>query len=179
MPKKYFKRIMPDHNTIREHKHLQMFGTLLHDPNLWHLNRRSVSGAFAVGLFVAFVPIPFQMLLAAALAIPLRVNLPLSVALVWISNPVTMPPLFYGAYLLGARVLNRPEQPFTFELTWEWLGSGLMHIWEPFLLGCFLVGTAAGILGYVLVRLFWRWHVVKHHRLRKFRRPTFKNNSQP
>lgn len=179
MPKKYFKRIMPDHKTIREHKHLQMFGTLLHDPNLWHLNRRSVSGAVAVGLFMAFVPVPFQMLFAAAVAIPLRVNLPLSVALVWVSNPITMPPLFYGAYLLGAWVLHRPEQPFHFELSWEWLGSGLLHIWEPFLLGCFLVGVTTAVLGYVAVRLFWRWHVVKHHRLRKFRRAVIKHNGQP
>ena len=39
---------MPDHKLIREHKHLRIFGSMLHDPNLFHLNRRSVAGAFAV-----------------------------------------------------------------------------------------------------------------------------------
>jgi hypothetical protein len=101
VPKKLIKRYLPDHQTLRTHRHLQVFGARLHDPNLWHLNRRSASGAFAVGLFVAFIPLPLQMLLAAALAIVTQVNLPVSVALVWITNPVTMPPIFYFCYRVG------------------------------------------------------------------------------
>jgi uncharacterized protein (DUF2062 family) len=170
MPRKFFTRIMPDHKTIREHKHLQCFGTLIHDPNLWHLNRRSVSGAFAVGLFMAFVPLPWQMILAAAAAIPLRVNLPISVLLVWISNPVTMPPLFYGAYRLGVWVLGRTEEPFQFEASWEWLTTGLLSIWQPFLLGCLIAGILSAIAGFCGIRLLWRWQVIKAHKLRKFRK---------
>ena len=107
---------MPDHQTIKEHKHLKIFGKLLHDGNLWHLNRRSVSGAFAVGLFCAFVPIPSQMILAAAIAIIIRVNLPISVALVWISNPITMPPIFYAAYKFGAYVMGQTTLEGDYEL---------------------------------------------------------------
>ncbi|MDH5777262.1 MAG: DUF2062 domain-containing protein, partial [Gammaproteobacteria bacterium] len=82
MPKKFIQRYMPDHDKIRQHPHLnKMFGTLLHDPNLLHLNRRSVSGAFFIGLFMAFVPMPFQMVPAAALAIYFRTNLPISIGL--------------------------------------------------------------------------------------------------
>jgi len=57
----------------------------------------------AVGLFCAFVPLPIQMLLAAAAAIIFRVNLPISVGLVWITNPVTIPPMFYFCYKVGTR----------------------------------------------------------------------------
>ena len=67
MAKKLIRRFLPDAHKIRDHKHLRVFGTLLHDPNIWHLNRHSVAGAFAVGLFMAFVPMPLQMIPAAAL----------------------------------------------------------------------------------------------------------------
>ena len=49
------------------------------------------------------------MLLAALIAIWLKVNLPLSVALVWVSNPITMGPMFYFAYKLGALLMG--EEP--------------------------------------------------------------------
>jgi uncharacterized protein (DUF2062 family) len=172
MPKKLIKRFMPDHHMIREHKHLRFFGTLLHDPNLWHLNRRSASGAFAVGLFTAFVPIPFQMLLAAAGAVAFRVNLPLSVVLVWLTNPVTMPPIFYFTYRLGAWILGTPQhgEGLHFELSYEWLVNELGAIWEPFLLGCFVSGLLSALVGYLTIRGLWRLHLVRHYKARKQRR---------
>jgi uncharacterized protein len=166
--KKKIKAWMPDPKTLKEDKSMQLFGTLLHNPNLWHLNRRSVSGAFAVGLFMAFVPVPFQMLLAAAGAIIFHVNLPVSVALVWVSNPVTMPPLFYGAYLLGATILGSPPMAMEFELSWEWLTTGLGEIWAPFLFGCFIAGSIVAAVSYSTVRYMWRRHIL--HQLEERRK---------
>ena len=102
MPRKLLKKIFPNLDSIRSSQSLEIFGHAGREPNLWHLNRRSVSRAVAVGLFCAFVPIPGQMILAAAFAIILRANIPISVILVWISNPLTMPALFYTAYKFGA-----------------------------------------------------------------------------
>src|SRR3569623_1097691 len=79
VPKRIIKRYLPDHRKIREHKHLRFFGALLHVPNLWHLNRRSVSGAMSVGLVSACFPFPFHILLAVAMAIRLRVIILISV----------------------------------------------------------------------------------------------------
>jgi uncharacterized protein (DUF2062 family) len=170
VPKKLIKRYLPDHQTLRTHRHLQVFGARLHDPNLWHLNRRSASGAFAVGLFVAFIPIPMQMLLAAALAIVTRVNLPVSVALVWITNPVTLPAVFYICYRVGAWILNEPGPAPSVELSLEWLQSELGSIWQPFLLGSVLTGIASALLGYCTVRGFWRLDLTRHYRRRKLMR---------
>lgn len=167
MPKKLIKKYMPDHNAIRNHKHLQLFGSLLHDANLWHLNRRSASGAFGVGLFMAFVPVPFQMLLAAAAAILLRVNLPLSVALVWVTNPITIPPMFYFAYRVGAWVMDAPSREFSFQLSYDWLATELGAIWQPFLLGCFICGVISAALGYFTIRGLWRLHLIKYLSRRK------------
>jgi len=52
---------------------------LLADPKLWHLNRHTVAGGVAVGLFVSWIPIPLQMILAAFIAAQLRVHVPVSV----------------------------------------------------------------------------------------------------
>ena len=100
--KQWLQRITPNRAQVRQHKQLRVFGRRLQDPALWHLNRRSVAGAFAVGMFVMYLPPLGQLLIAAAGAIAFRVNLPISVALVWITNPVTIPPMYYFAYLVGS-----------------------------------------------------------------------------
>lgn len=156
MPKEFIKRFMPDPQMIKNHKSLRIFGELLHSPNLWHLNRRSVAGAFAVGLFFAWWPVPFQMILAAAAAILFHTNLPLSVAIVWITNPVTMPVMFYFAYVVGTWIIGVPATDFEFELTMEWLSHGLLAIWQPFLTGCLVLATISGAIGYASIQIFWR-----------------------
>ncbi|MDX8394947.1 MAG: DUF2062 domain-containing protein [Mariprofundaceae bacterium] len=161
MPKRLVKRFMPDPEKIRHHKHLKMFGTLLHDRALWHLSRDSIAAAFAVGLFFAWAPVPFQMVLAAGSAIFFHANLPVSVALVWVTNPLTMGPMFYGAYKLGAVVMGNGEQDFAMELSWEWLTTGMSLIWQPFVLGCAILGVVSAILGYVGIKLLWRMMVVR------------------
>ena len=62
MPRKYFRRFLPDHDSIREHRWVARFGPRLQHPNLWHLNRHSVAGGVAVGLFTGLIPGPLQML---------------------------------------------------------------------------------------------------------------------
>jgi uncharacterized protein (DUF2062 family) len=169
MAKHLIKRFTPNHEAIRNHRHLRVFGRLLHDPNLWHMNRRSAAGAFAVGLFMAFMPVPFQMVLAAGAAIIVRVNLPLSVALVWLSNPLTMGPIFYFAYLVGTAFLGQPPPPAAFDPADGALLSDLNGIWSPFLLGCLVCGAVSALLGYLVIRGLWRWHVIKNLRRRKRR----------
>lgn len=169
MPKKFIRKYLPDPKKIREHKSLKIFGTLLHDANLWHLNRKSVSSAFAVGLFFMWIPIPFQMALAAGAAIIIRSNLPISVALVWISNPVTIPPLFYFAYKLGAILLGTPVTEFSFELSPEWLGHEMLIVWKPFLLGCFTLAVVSSAAGFVSMRLLWRLHIVNYLKQKRLR----------
>ena len=161
MPRKFFKRFMPSHTEVKEHRYLQIFGKALHEPDLWHINRRSMAGAFAVGLFFAWVPMPLQMVMAAAAAILFRTNLALSVALVWITNPVTIPPMFYFAYLVGTWVIGQPPQDFAFELSFEWLTSELASSWKPFLTGCFILATGSSIIGYITISQIWIYAVKK------------------
>lgn len=161
MPRKFFKRFLPHPGRIKESKTLQIFGDLLHKPDLWHLNRRSVAGAFAVGLFFAWMPVPFQMVLAAGGAIWLGSNLPLSVVLVWISNPVTITPMFYFAYKVGTWIIGEAAVEFNFELTFNWLQHELSAIWKPFLVGCFTLAVSSGLLGYLTINGIWRFAVLR------------------
>ena len=169
MPKKIIKKMMPNHQKIKSNKHLQIFGEVLHNANLWHLNRRSVAKAFAVGLFFAFIPVPFQMVLAAGAAILFQANLPLSIALVWITNPVTMPVIFYGCYLTGTLVLGEPLQDFEFEASWQWVVDSLSTIGPSFLLGCAVLAVTFSIIGYFGITALWRYSVAKEWKNRQNR----------
>lgn len=143
---------------------------MFQDPNLWHLNRHSASGAFGIGLFFAFWPVPFQMWLSAFAAIPLRVNLPLSIATVWLTNPLTMPPIFYGAYKVGAWVLGTDVREFEFQLSWEWLMGSVNTIGPAFLLGCMICSVVFGSLGYATMSFLWRRSVIKSWKARRAKR---------
>ncbi|MBW9267204.1 MAG: DUF2062 domain-containing protein [Candidatus Thiodiazotropha sp. (ex. Lucinisca nassula)] len=179
MPKRFIKSLLPHHDTVRNHKHLRIFGSLMHDANLWHLNRHSVSGAFAVGLFMAFIPIPFQMVLAAAAAIFFRVNLPLSVALVWITNPITIPPMFFFAYWVGTLITGDTATLEPFHFSWEWIQNVGVEIWVPLLIGSLFCATVSSILGYSLILWIWRWHAVEKWKARRLRKKTRRSATTP
>lgn len=164
MPKNFLKRYMPDPDTIKHIKNLQFLGEKLHDPRLWRLSRRSVSRAFAVGLFCAWIPVPGQMALSAVGAYNLRANLPIAVGLVWITNPVTMPPLFYFAYLVGLNILNLPASTFSLETI---LSGDLL---APFLIGCLTLGVLCSVSGYLGMLYFWQYHITRKWAERKQKR---------
>jgi uncharacterized protein (DUF2062 family) len=169
MAKNLIKSWFPAYDSVRGHRGLRMLGPRLRAPDLWHMNRRSVAGAFAVGLFVAFLPIPLQMVLAAAIAVWARVNLPISVLLVWVSNPLTMPAIFYTAYTIGRWILDVPPRSFRVEMTLEWFTSDLLTIWKPLVAGSLVLSVVAGISGYLIIRVLWWISVVERLRLKRVR----------
>jgi len=132
------------------------FGELIHDPSLWGIRRRNVVPAFALGLFVAYLPFPGHMLAAALLALALRVNLPVAVLSTWASNPVTMGPMYYLAFSLGQYLLGQAPRAFEFEMSFEWLFDGFVYIWQPLILGSVLLGAMLSLIGFVALDLLWR-----------------------
>lgn len=159
--------ILPKHDEIKCYRGLSAIAHRLHDANLWHINRRSISRAVPIGVFLSFMPLPGQMLLAAWAAMYFRANLPLSVVLVWISNPLTMGPIYYFCYRLGAWILNTPT--YSGEITWSlsWLINCIGKIGGPLFLGCFIIGILSALIGYLITTLAWRHHVAKRYRKRQ------------
>jgi uncharacterized protein (DUF2062 family) len=101
------------------------------------------------------------MIFAAAMAVILGVNLPLSIALVWISNPITMPIMFYLAYRVGTWVMQSPRQDFEFILSWEHLLHQMAAVGPPFLLGCAICAILFSMFGYFGIRAVWRFSVAR------------------
>lgn len=179
MPRKLIKKYMPDPHKLREHPSLGWLGDHLNNPNLWHLTRKSVSRAFMIGLFCAFLPIPGQMLIAALLALSLAGNLAVSIGLVWLTNPLTMPAIFYFTYRIGAWLLDTQTQaPIEFHWDLATLQSEINAIWWPLLLGSVLTGILLSLLSYVAIQWFWIWHVNRSWRQRRDDRST-RDRSKP
>lgn len=169
MAKKHFKRFLPHPKKIQENKYLKIFGKTLHIPNLWLLNRYSVATAFSIGLFVAYIPLPGHIILAALLAILFRANLPLSLVIIWIVNPLTMIPIFGFGLTIGAFALGIPLN----EIHFSTFSMSLLHeIWQPLFVGCFLCGSILAVVANILVRVFWRYSVVRSWQKRRARRLT-------
>ena len=108
--------------------------------------------------------------MAAFVAIIARINLPLTVTSVFLTNPITMGPMFLLAYKVGATVLDIPAESTHFELSYQWISETLVHIWKPLLTGCFILGVFASAIGNVLIRLLWRLHLVRRWKNRRSRR---------
>jgi len=156
MPRRFFRKFAFKRHHMSEQWFMAPFRHLLQDHRLWGIRRRWVVPAFALGLFVAFLPFPGHTLIGALLALALRVNIPVAAVSTWVSNPLTMGPLYYFAYRLGVTILDIPPKPFNFELSLDWVTHTFVNIWQPMLLGSVLLGSAAALVGYVVLDLLWR-----------------------
>jgi uncharacterized protein (DUF2062 family) len=107
------------------------------------------------------------MLVAALIAIWLKVNLPISVALVWVSNPITMGPMFYFAYKLGAWLSGVETTVDDFNWSFSWFTDNAVRVGYPLLLGCLVCSWITAVSGFVLSRVVWRAHIIRKWRRRR------------
>ena len=108
MPKRSLRKYLPSPSRLMRVNGLERFGNLLDRRDLWHISRTSIARATAIGLFCSMIPLPGQMFVAVFFAIKLSANVPLSFMLIFVTNPVTMPVIYLGAYLLGSALLGTP-----------------------------------------------------------------------
>lgn len=161
-----WQRWLPTPDQVREHRLLRWLSRWLGQPALWHLDHRSAPPAFFWGLLCACLPMPMQMLPATLGAIASQAHLPLTLALVWLNNPLTILPIFYAGCRLGDALLGVPplSRAHLEQLWTAFTGAGdaghemaalLAQQWRPLLLGCVVLGLLAGGLGYAVARLCW------------------------
>ena len=173
--RRYLRKYLPDHETIRNNPWLRPFESSLLHPRLWHLNRHSAAGAVAAGLFCGLIPGPLQMLGAAISAVAFKVNLPLALLVTLYTNPFTIVPLYLLAYEIGRLALGESNgflAPPGFDATnfiaWTEAMQGLMlAVAQPLGIGLVLLASGLALTGYFATRAAWRIGLIAAWRRRQ------------
>lgn len=177
------RRWLPNPDSIRNARWARWMGPWLHHPRLWHLSRKGISLGVAIGMFFGLL-LPFgQIPLAGGMAILMRANVPVALASTFVSNPITVPAIYYLAYRLGVLLVgaeaSAPPAP-GFEGHGAWPdplrierhaadareAGALAAAWgrieamgKPLLVGLAVLSVTGGLLTHALVNLLWRLNV--------------------
>lgn len=187
MARAFFRKIVPDEKRLRDNRALRLFGKVLLNRRLWHLNRHSTAFGVACGLFWAWIPLPIQTIGSVAMAMAGRGNIALAMAFTWVSNPLTWVPCFVLAHYVGRLITQTPPAPDLMKQVRaavdagpiDGLGMiGRMMIDDlpqlyPMFAGGIAIGAFSSLVGYATVKLTWRWNIVRrwrrrHHLRRRF-----------
>jgi len=117
-----------------------------------------------VGLFIGTgIPLGAQTICLGLFRLVVRFNVILALVFTWVNNPLTVAPMYYGFYLIGSFVLNKPAvtdlQEFYLLITpvlqakeilvamrqFLALGSDIILSW---FVGAFLTAIPLGFAGY-------------------------------
>lgn len=162
MPRRFFRKFAFKRHELSERWFMTPFRHMLHDHRLWGIRRKTVVPAFSLGLFVAFLPFPGHFISAALAALALRINIPVASVTTFVVNPLTVGPIFYFEYQLGALLLSIESGPPQFDLSIDWVTHTFVSIWQPMLLGSVLAGSVTALLGFVVLDAFWRNSLAKY-----------------
>jgi uncharacterized protein len=169
---RWLKRITPERHTLEKLWCLKPFAALVLDRGCWTFNRHSVTRSFALGLFIAFIPpipLPVHIVTCVILGVLLRLNLPVLIATVFVSNPFTWLPQVAGSIWVGAKLMGMDLMPVLHGLKHRNPWTEMNQLWAPLLLGALVLGLVAAGIGYVLAQGAWRAHVLYHLRRRRAR----------
>jgi len=148
--------------------------SIIMNPGCWTFHRSSVTRAFALGLFIAFIPptplFPLHLMICSIIGVLFRLNLPVLFATVFVSNPFTWVPQVLGSIWVGALLMGKDLMPAVDHLNHRNMREFLHQLWGPLLLGALFLGVVAAAVGYLLAQVLWRARVVYLLRRRRTRR---------
>jgi uncharacterized protein (DUF2062 family) len=167
MPRQLFVKFRPIAEKLRGSWYFRVLGPKVTDPRLWGVNRRAITMGFAAGIAITFIPLPAHLVFGLLAAMIWHLNVPAVVGALLVFNPFTAVPIYYFAYRVGVLLLGYKPGPFAFELSWNWLQTGLGAVWKPFLIGCLVCSVVGGYLTYQLLELLWRVSTVNRMNARR------------
>jgi len=157
------KSMLKKYSPKRENINLGWLNKYLTDPELWKWNKKTIAKAFAIGLFCAFLPLPVHMLLAGILAVTFSANILLSLLVVWVNNPITILPIIYFTYKLGASIIGievDPEFEFSFGYLMDNFWSATIALWT----GGLISSIVASLVGYFSIISIYKYRAYKRIR---------------
>ena len=127
------------------------------------VNRTMVTKALFIGLFIALLPLPMQMLIVLVMMRFFVFNVPLAVLACWITNPITMPFIYYAEYVLGSFVLN--TDIIAMQMSMEWFNNNFTSIFMQLYVGAIFLASTVSTAVYFLVDYLWIYFVHKNKKL--------------
>jgi len=118
------------------------------------INRKSISRGIFIGLFWGFIPMPMQMLAVLAITPFIKFNVPIAISMVWLSNPITMPFMYYMEYQTGNFLLGR-EELVQIEPTLDWFSENWDNIIYPLYVGTIPYSILFSSLVYYIINQLW------------------------
>jgi len=146
--RRFIQGLQLSRQELRQMWLFRVFGGTLFHPDIWRFRPQLLAKGAALGLFIACTPtLGIQMFISAAMAILLRVNLPISLAATWITNVATAPFFYYfcyrvGLFLLGGNIPASEVAPFLGK--WKIFAKIAYPLW----VGSLIVGTVIALVGY-------------------------------
>ena len=127
------------------------------------VNRKMTSKAVLIGLFIAFIPMPMQMVAVMMMMPFMKFNVPIGLLMCWITNPFTMPLIYYVEYKTGSFLLGSEVMPV--QMSVEWFSANLQNIFVPLYTGAFVFSVVFSVSSYYLINHFWKSSVDKNKKL--------------
>ena len=103
---------------------------------------------------------PMQMLAVVAMTPFFKFNVPIAISMVWLSNPITMPFMYYMEYQTGNFILGS-EGLENIELTLDWFGDNWDSIVVPLYIGTLPYSTLVSAIVYFIINRLWILSVQK------------------
>lgn len=174
--KALFSVLAPISRKSQKPENHEDFGSKALSPQLWYVNRRSISKAMFIGTFWGMLPIPLHTLLIVFTILIFEANLPIGLLLAWIMNPLTIVPILIFAFWIGSKIyqvnmINKEMLLGVFHQIMNWIKNfGHGHIdfslAKILVTGLFIEALFFAILFFTLTRISWRLSVIKKWRNR-------------
>jgi len=150
--KKIYNKYAPKEHHLKNTLLHKILGERIFEPALWKPTKKGIIWAFTLGTFIAFTPtVGGQMIIAGLIAVFFRINIPVSLLTVWISNPLTIIFIYSLEIKIGMSILGNE------------FGFHKIHSVEEFFqyiiplsIGGAVLSVSMGIIAYILVNIMFK-----------------------